>query len=451
MKKYFFYKYRFLKKNENIFEKKYDLQRKFLEKQEKELLNLKNCLLQKDEKIQELKYWRKEYEQICQKLQEQVEINNIQETELRESINHIQEIKFDKKAHKNLLFESEQRTINKFENIIKEKLVNNDSKIEEKNQQNLNNFFIPFKEQLESFRREINDKLGQDSCERNILKYEINQLQQLNSQITKETINLTKALKGDIKTQGNWGETVLSRVLECSGLREGYEYEKQVTIHLKDKNRIQPDIIVRLPQGRDVVIDAKTTLIAYEKYFNTDDKLIREKALQEHIKSIRNHIRLLSSKNYQKSPGLRSLDYVLMFISIEPAFLLAINHQPDLLNEALQQNVMLVSPTTLLVALKTINNLWKSEYQNRNSQLIAKRASRLYDKIRLFVDDIINIGQNIDKAQKSYENALKKLIQGRGNLISQTENFKKLGVEIKSSINQKILNQTEFWKEDNLK
>jgi len=260
--------------------------------------------------------------------------------------------------------------------------------------------------------------------------------------MAQEALNLTKALKGDNKIQGNWGEVVLSRVLEASGLREGYEYETQVNIAL-EQGRMQPDVIVRLPQGKDVVVDAKMTLVAYERYFNAEDDAARELAIQDHVAAMRGHIRLLGRKDYQQLPGLRSLDYVLMFIPVEPAFLLAIDRQPELISEALQQNIMLVSPTTLLVALRTINNLWRYEHQSRNAQRIADRAARLYDKMRLSVDDMSGIGHNLEK-----------LAEGRGNLIAQSEAFKSLGVEVKRPINPQLVQQAlpdeadERWAED---
>lgn len=241
--------------------------------------------------------------------------------------------------------------------------------------------------------------------------------------------------------QGNWGEVVLSRVLEASGLREGHEYETQVNIQLEHNARMQPDVIVRLPQGKDVVIDAKMTLVAYERYFNGEDEATRETAIGEHVAAIRSHIRLLSRKDYQQLPGLRSLDYVLMFIPVEPAFLVAIDRQPELINEALGQNIMLVSPTTLLVALRTINNLWRYEHQSRHAQRIADRAAKLYDKMRLFVDDMSAMGQSLDKASESYRQAMKKLAEGRGNLIAQTESFRQLGVAIKRPINPRLVAQ----------
>ena len=287
----------------------------------------------------------------------------------------------------------------------------------------------------------MQESFGQEARERHTLAHEIRNLQQLNAQMAQEALNLTKALKGDNKTQGNWGEVVLTRVLEASGLREGYEYQTQVSIETDNRSRMQPDVIVRLPQGKDVVIDAKMTLVAYERYFNAEDDYTREVALQGHLASVRNHIRLLGRKDYQQLPGLRSLDYVLMFIPVEPAFLLAIDRQPELISEALQNNIMLVSPTTLLVALRTIANLWRYEHQSRNAQKIAERAGRLYDKMRLFVDDMSAIGQSLDKAQESYRQAMKKLASGRGNLLAQAEAFRGLGVEVKRGINPDLVEQ----------
>ena len=214
-----------------------------------------------------------------------------------------------------------------------------------------------------------------------------------------------------------------------------------MSIETENRARMQPDVIVRLPQGKDVVIDAKMTLVAYERYFNADDDYTREAALQEHIASVRNHMRLLGRKDYQQLPGLRSLDYVLMFIPVEPAFLLAIDRQPELISEALKNNIMLVSPTTLLVALRTIANLWRYEHQSRNAQKIAERAGRLYDKMRLFVDDMSAIGQSLDKAQDNYRQAMKKLASGRGNLLVQAESFRGLGVEVKRGINPDLVEQ----------
>lgn len=402
---------------------------------EQELRQLHGALSGANERLQQLDYWRGESEQLTRELRNQLEINSAQEAELREVTIRLEETRFAAEEKQRLLTHSEQRLSAQFENLANRIFENSHRRVDEQNRQSLDSLIGPLREQLDGFRRQVHESFGLEARERHTLTHEIRQLQQLNAQMAQEAINLTKALKGDNKIQGNWGEVVLSRVLEASGLREGYEYEIQVSIQSEQQGRMQPDVIVRLPQDKDVVIDAKMTLIAYERYFNAEDDIEREQAIQEHISAMRGHIRLLGRKDYQQLPGLRSLDYVLMFIPIEPAFLLAIDRQPELIGEALQQNIMLVSPTTLLVALRTINNLWRYEHQSRNAQRIADRAARLYDKMRLFVDDMSGIGLSLDKAQNSYREAMKKLAEGRGNLIAQSEGFRDLGVEVKRPIN----------------
>lgn len=408
---------------------------------ELELRQLHGSLSAAQEKLHHLDHWRNETEQLTRELRNQLEINSAQEAELREVTIRLEETRMAAEEKQRLLVNSEQRLNAQFENLANRIFENSNRRVDEQNRQSLHGLIAPLREQLEGFRRQVQDGFGQEARERHTLSHEIRNLQQLNAQMAQEAINLTKALKGDNKMQGNWGEVVLSRVLEASGLREGHEYETQVNIQLEQNGRMQPDVIVRLPQGKDVVIDAKMTLVAYERYFNAEDEATREAAVSEHIAAVRGHLRLLSRKDYQQLPGLRSLDYVLMFIPVEPAFLVAIDRQPELINEALNQNIMLVSPTTLLVALRTINNLWRYEHQSRHAQRIADRAAKLYDKMRLFVDDMSAMGQSLDKAQESYRQAMKKLAEGRGNLIAQTESFRQLGVEVKRPINPRLVEQ----------
>lgn len=419
-----------------------------LQQRDQELRQLYGALSGAQERLQQLDYWRGESEQLGRELRNQLEVNRAQEVELREVTIRLEETRCAAEEKQRLLTNSEQRLSAQFENLANRIFENSGRRVDEQNRQSLNGLIGPLREQLEGFRRQVNDSFGLEARERHTLAHEIRQLQQLNAQMAQEAVNLTKALKGDNKIQGNWGEVVLSRVLEASGLREGYEYETQVSVQLEQQGRMQPDVIVHLPQGKDVVIDAKMTLVAYERYFNAEDEGAREQAIREHVNAMRGHIRLLGRKDYQQLPGLRSLDYVLMFIPVEPAFLLAIDRQPELISEALQQNIMLVSPTTLLVALRTINNLWRYEHQSRNAQRIADRATRLYDKMRLFVDDMSGIGHNLDKAQQSYHQAMKKLAEGRGNLIAQSEAFRALGVEIKRPINPQLVQRAQPEEED---
>lgn len=406
-----------------------------------ELRDLHVRLAALQEKSQQQLLWYDECERLNQELRNLQSINSALEAELREITTRLEETRFASDEKQRLLINSEQRLTVQFENLANRIFEQSGRKVDEQNRQSLDRLLVPLCEQLDGFRRQVQDSYGQEAKERHTLAHEIRNLQQLNAQMAREAINLTKALKGDNKTQGNWGEVVLSRVLEASGLRDGYEYQTQVNIRGEEGNRQQPDVIVHLPQGKDVVIDAKMSLVSYERYFNSDDEQERHQAISEHIGSVRSHIRLLGRKDYQQLPGLRSLDYVLMFIPVEPAFLLAIDRQPELISEALQNNIMLVSPTTLLVALRTISNLWRYEHQSQNAQQIADRAAKLYDKLRLFVDDMSALGQSLDRAQDNYRQAMNKLSQGRGNLIGQVEGFRSLGVEVKRPINPIISEQ----------
>ncbi|UAK21037.1 DNA recombination protein RmuC [Kluyvera sp. CRP] len=400
------------------------------------------------QQIAQNSHWREECELLNNELRNLREINSSLEVDLREVTTLLETTRQHGDEKYRLMLNSEQRLSEQFENLANRIFEQSNRRVDEQNRQSLHGLLTPLREQLDGFRRQVQESFGQEAKERHTLAYEIRSLQEMSGRMMQEAVNLTRALKGDNKTQGNWGEVVLTRVLEASGLREGHEYETQVSINTDANSRMQPDVIVRLPHRKDVVVDAKMTLVAYERYFNADDDYTREAALQEHIAAVRNHIRLLGRKDYQQLPGLRSLDYVLMFIPVEPAFLLALDRQPELISEALKNNIMLVSPTTLLVALRTIANLWRYEHQSRNAQHIAERASRLYDKMRLFVDDMSAIGQSLDKAQDNYRQAMKKLTSGRGNLLTQAEAFRHLGVEVKREINPDLVEQATAQDDD---
>jgi DNA recombination protein RmuC len=318
------------------------------------------------------------------------------------------------------------------------------------NRQSLEGLLSPLKEQLEGFKKQVNDSFSQEAKERHTLVHELKNLQRLNEHMTREAVNLTQALKGDNKQQGNWGEVVLARVLAESGLREGHEYQTQVSLQNEAGKRYQPDVIVHLPQNKQVVVDSKMALVAYERYFNAENDIQREQALSDHLAALRAHIKGLSLKDYHQLKGIQSLDYVLMFIPVEPAFQVAIQADPSLVKDAMEQNIILVSPTTLLVALRTIDNLWRNERQNENAQLIAERAAKLYDKLRLFVDDMEGLGGALDKANQTYQGAMNKLATGRGNVIRQAESFKQLGVEVKRPISPDLaqLAQSESFSEN---
>ena len=343
-----------------------------------------------------------------------------------------------------LLEAAEQRLHSQFETLANRIFDQKSERFSKLNENGMNALLTPLKEQLESFRQQIGDQHIREGQERASLKTEILSLKSLNQKITEEAAALTMALKGDNKKQGNWGEVVLERILKESGLREGHEFETQMSMKDAEGKRYQPDVVVHLPHDKDVVIDSKVSLAAYERYFNTDDDALRKRYLNEHISSLRNHIKGLSLKDYQNLDGVKTLDYVLLFVPVEPAFLLAIEADPELVTLALNHNVMLVSPTNLLVALRTINNIWQYEYQNQNAQIIAQHAAKLYDKFAGFVGDMEKVGKSLDATQRSYELALNKLSLGKGNLIRQVEYFRELGVQPAKSLPQaSLLDQSD--------
>lgn len=293
----------------------------------------------------------------------------------------------------------------------------------------LNQLIDPLRTQLGDFKRRVEDVYEKETRDRIALHTEIHHLKALNRRIGKEAINLTRALKGDSKTRGTWGEVILERVLESSGLQKGREYDVQVGLRDQAGRRYQPDAVVRLPEGKDVVIDAKVSLNAYEAYFSADEPLEKEKHLAAHTESMRAHMRALSAKSYEDLEGVRSLDFTLMFVPIEAAFLAAVEADGGLFSEALEKNIMVVSPSTLLVTLRTIQNIWRHEYQNRHALEIAQKAGAMYDKFVGFVEALQEVGQLLDRARTAYRAAHDRLTSGRGNLVRRTRELKALGVK----------------------
>ncbi|KJY84408.1 DNA recombination protein RmuC [Vibrio galatheae] len=391
--------------------------------------------------LEKLRYFdavKQERQQYAQDLNQAREQKSQLEAQLREQeARHEQQNKANQEKLQ-LLEQAEERLKQQFEQLANQLFEAKTAKVDQQNRQSLDILLSPLKEQLEGFKKQVNDSFNQEAKERHTLVHELKNLQRLNEQMTKEALNLTQALKGDNKQQGNWGEVVLARVLAESGLREGHEYQTQVSLQNEAGKRYQPDVIVHLPQEKQVVVDSKMALVAYERYFNAETDAQRDKALSDHLLALRAHIKGLSQKDYHQLKGIQSLDYVLMFIPVEPAFQVAIQADPSLVKDAMEQNIILVSPTTLLVALRTIDNLWRNDRQNQNAKLIAERASKLYDKLRLFVDDMENLGGALDRANQSYQGAMNKLATGRGNVIRQAESFKQLGVEVKKPISSDL-------------
>ncbi|HIF9067125.1 TPA: DNA recombination protein RmuC [Photobacterium damselae] len=396
------------------------------------------------EKMRYFEALKTEKQYVAEQLENARAANANLEADLREQYaRHFEEQKAAEEKIK-LLENAEERLRIQFESLANRLFEQKSRSVDEQNRISLEGLLMPLKEQLEGFKKQVNDSFSYEARERHTLIHQINSLKQLNEQMAKEAVNLTQALKGDNKAQGNWGEVILARVLSESGLREGHEYQTQVSLENDEGKRYQPDVVVRLPENKDVVIDAKMSLVAYERFYHAELAAERELALSEHVASVRGHMRGLSRKDYHQLHGVRSLDYVLMFIPVEPAFQAAIEADPALIRDAMDLNIMLVSPTTLLVALRTINNLWRNERQNQNAKEIAERASRLYDKLRLFVTDMEAMGASLEKANQSYQGAMNKLVSGRGNVLRQAESFKQLGVEVKRDINPQLTERAMF-------
>ncbi len=317
------------------------------------------------------------------------------------------------------------------------------SRFSELNREKLEAILHPFNLQLVSFKQDINEIYLSDTRERVSLKKEIIQLRELNQQINQEAINLTRALKGDTRQQGNWGELVLERVLEQCGLRRGHEYETQGGFRDHENNLMKPDVIIHLPEGKDIIVDSKVSLIAWEKCVNSENESDKARHLGDLVEAVRNHITQLSNKNYPALNGIRSLDFVLMFMPIEAAFSAVYQYNEQLFAEALERKIIVVTPTTLLATMRTIENIWQYEHQSKNSVEIARRAGIMYDKFRGFVEDMEKIGRQLTTCHTTYDSAMTKLTQGRGNLISHSEQLRELGIQVKKELPRSIVEISE--------
>ena len=330
-----------------------------------------------------------------------------------------------------------------FENIAIKILKQNSQEFTLANQKNIGEILNPLKEKIQIFEKKVDDTYQKGLRDQTDLKAELKKLYELNFKISEEANNLTKALKSDTKKQGNWGEIILERVLERSGLVKGQEYETQTTVRNEEGEFIRPDVVVKLPDNKHIIIDSKVSLIAYEAYINQENDEKKETALKHHVESIKNHIKGLSEKNYQNATLFDSPDFVLLFMPIESAFSTAIQADINLFNYAWEKKIVIVSPTTLLATLRTVASIWKHEKQTQNALEIARQGGALYDKFFGFLTDMENLGNQINKVQKSYDDAQNKLVDGRGNLITQVEKLKKLGAKASKSLPGKYLESIE--------
>ena len=368
-----------------------------------------------------------------------LELNSLSSTLKSENSNLIQKLD----EQKNEIEELQQRFIKEFENLANRILDEKSSKFTAQNKDNIDLILKPLNEKIKEFEKKVEETYDKESKQRFSLEVEIKKLYEANLQITKDANNLTNALKGQAKTQGNWGEFILESILEKSGLVKGREYIVQESYTGEDKKRFQPDVIINLPENKSLVIDSKVSLVAYERYSSAEDESIKIAALREHIASIKNHIKGLSGKNYQNLYQIQSLDFVMMFMPIEPAFGLAVQYEAGLFNEAFEKNIVIVSPSTLLATLRTIASIWRQEKQNKNALEIARQSGALYDKFVGFVDDLVNIGNKIDASKISYVEAMRKLHEGSGNLVSRAEKIKTLGAKVTKSLPKTLLERTD--------
>lgn len=328
-----------------------------------------------------------------------------------------------------LLNDARAQLTHQFQALANEILEEKSKRFSEQNQTSLGQLLEPLKTRLQEFQGKVETAYVSESKDRSALAEQVRQLMGLNQQLNQRAGDLTRALTSQNKAQGNWGELVLERVLESSGLRKGQEYEVQESHTREDGTRAQPDVVIHLPEGRHLVIDAKMSLNAYLDYVNGEDDTVREAAVKRHLDSVRAHIKGLSEKSYQDLYGLKSLDFVLMFIPVEPAFMLATSHDGELWQDAWKRNVLLVSPSTLLFVVRTVAHLWRQEQQTRNAQDIARRGAELYDKFVGFAEGLEQVGARLQQAQKAYDDAHKRLSSGRGSLVRQAEMLRDLGVK----------------------
>jgi len=402
---------------------------------EQHLLIAKEKLLILDERNQQ-----------CECLQEQLTRANILTAQLQARLEEQQKHGAEKLK---LLQDAETQLKLQFENLANQIFEAKTKQFKEQNNSSLNEIVSPLKEQLGDFKKRIEHVYEHETRDRVTLREEISQLRQDTQKMNQEALNLTRALKGDNKTQGNWGEMILEKVLEESGLRKGIEYDPQGAFRDDDNSLFKPDVIIRLPGDKDVVVDSKVSLVAYERYCSTEDDGERIKALKEHTLAVRQHIKGLSEKDYSSLKGLRSLDFVLLFMPIEAAFMAAFQADEKVFADAFEHKIIVVTPTTLLATLRTIENIWRYERRNENARIIAEKAGSLYDKIRGFVEDLDKLGNQLSTVNKTYTGVMGKLTQGQGNLIRQANSFVELGVKVKKAIPKNISEQAQFDDDDN--
>jgi DNA recombination protein RmuC len=398
------------------------------------ILRAKTALLEREQFAtqQQLDKLTVEQQQLEEVRRDLLTLNSGLEQKLLSQQNHYQE-------QIALLADAKKTLSSEFENLANRIFDEKQTKFSLQSKEAMEVTLSPLRRDIGDFRKQVESAYEKENAERNKLVGQISELQKQTMQVSADAVSLATALRGDNKAQGNWGEFILEKLLEDSGLSNGREYSTQVTLKDETGKRRNPDVIVHLPEGRDIVIDAKVSLVDYERYFHAEDEESKKLCLQQHLSSLRAHIKGLSSKDYEKLEGVNSLDFVLIFVPIESAFMLALDHDPEMMRDAYDRGIILVSPSTLMVTLRTIKNLWRYADQNLNAQLIADKAGGLYDQFVLYIESLDEVGKHIEKSQEAWDTAHKRLSSGRGNLIRRTEELKKLGAKAKKSLPDNML------------
>ena len=352
------------------------------------------------------------------------------------------------KEQKQEVEQLQEKFTKEFENLANKILEEKTSKFTEQNKENLKTILSPLQDKIQLFEKKVEDTHKESIDYHAALRQQILGLREMNEQMSKETLNLTKALKGDSKMQGNWGELILERVLEKSGLEKDREYFVQQSFVTEEGNRVFPDVVINLPDGKKMIVDSKVTLTAYERYINEEEDTLKAQHLKDHVIAINRHVEQLGNKNYHDLYQMESPDFVLLFIPIESAFALALNEDTTLYNKAFEKNIVIVTPSTLLATLRTIDSMWTNQKQQENALEIARQAGALYDKFEGFVTDLVKIGKKMDEAKIEYQGAMNKLVDGKGNLVTSVEKLKKMGAKAKKSLPDNILNRATI--SDNL-
>jgi len=406
-------------------------------KHESELVEKKLSKEQLQQQLQQYQGIEQDHHELAQRYQSLMTEHKVLEASFEEERKAQQE--------KLQLLEQSKKTLKtEFENLANQLLEKKSESLKARQEDFFAQTLTPLREQLKEFRLRVDKVYESDSKDREVLRAELQQLKSLNQKISDDAINLTNALKGSQKFQGNWGELVLERVLETSGLRAGYEYELQAARKNEEGKTQLPDVIVQLPDDKQLIIDAKVSLLDYQRYCEEEEPALKAQYLTSHINSIKAHIKGLSEKKYDNLQGVNSLDFVFLFIPIESAFLLALEKQPDLFQQAYDKHIIVVSPTTLLATLRTVENLWRYERQNQNAEEIARQAGALYDQCVLVAESMEDIGKAINKTQEAYDLSRKRLVDGRGNVIRRIENIKKLGAKTKKQLPTTIKSEADI-------